>query len=379
VTKANVALKGVTWDHVRGYGPLHASMRPYFEERGVQVSWDKRTLKDFGDASLQELAQLYDLIIIDHPHAGTAATTHSVIPLDEFLNTEILNDAFTHSVGPSYKSYWYEGHLWALPIDAACQVACYRKDLFEPLHLPQTWDDVFRLAEDLKTRKQFIGMALCPTDCNCSFLTLCAQLKDPFEETKFPSENTVTNALGILQKLHTLCHPESTKWNPIRLYDYMTSENNIAYCPLAFGYTNYARPGHAKNELSFGSIPGKTSALLGGAGIAVSKYCKHISEATHYAAWLCSEEFQCSTYVDAAGQPAHKKAWLNEHANKITGHFFSNTLPTIEAAYVRPRNNKWPLFQEKLGEIIFTFLVEQKTIEQTWKAINRCYREIFLD
>ena len=220
-------------------------------------------------------------------------------------------------------------------------------------------------------------MALCATDCNCSFLTLCAQLGDPFQENKFITEPTTKVALDILQKLYVISHPDSSKWNPIRLYDHMADESDVAYCPLAFGYTNYSRHGYAKDELSFGAIPGKTNTLLGGAGIAVSKYSGEINAAVSYAAWVCSEKFQASTYVEAGGQPAHKKAWLNEHANDVTGNFFINTLSTIEEAYVRPRNFNWPLFQEELGEIIHTFLVRNKTTLQTWSEIKSCYGRFF--
>jgi multiple sugar transport system substrate-binding protein len=335
-------------------------------------------LKDFGDASLDTLARAYDLIILDHPHSGTAAATHSVVALDQVLTEEALADAALHSVGPGFKSYCYNDHLWALPIDAACQVSSFRKDLFQRTQLPQSWNDVFRLANDLRSKKQFIGMALCATDCNCSFLTLCAQLGDPFQENKFIAEATATDALAILQKLYELSHPESATWNPIRLYDHMASESDVVYCPLAFGYTNYSRQGYAKNELCFGEIPGRTNALLGGAGIAVSKYSKFINEAAVYAAWVCSEQFQATSYVEAGGQPAHKRAWLNEHANEITGHFFSDTLSTIENAYVRPRNDQWPLFQEELGEIIFSFLIKREPVLQTWMEIKHAYQKFFL-
>jgi multiple sugar transport system substrate-binding protein len=376
-TTSDHTLKGITWDHVRGYGPLHASVQPYSKETGITIRWEKRSLKDFGDASLDQLSRIYDLIILDHPHSGMAASTQAVVPLDDVLNKTIIDDALTNSVGPSFKSYWYENHLWALPIDAACQVSSYRKNLFNSSSLPQTWNDVFSLAHDLRHKKQFIGMALCATDCNCSFLTLCAQLGDPFGEGKFVSERTLRGALDVLQKIYAISHPESITWNPIRLYDHMAAENDVLYCPLAFGYTNYARQGYAQNTLSFGSVPGRSNALLGGAGIAVSKYGKNVPQAAAYAAWLCSENFQKTHYVEAGGQPAHKKAWLDDRANELTGDFFSNTLSTIEEAYVRPRNHNWPSFQEELGEILFSFLIHKKTTYQVCKEIKNNYEKFF--
>jgi multiple sugar transport system substrate-binding protein len=369
----DISIRGTTWDHIRGWGPLEASVTLYKEEAGIQISWSKRNLKDFGDASLDKLAQEYDLIIMDHPHVGTASVTRCIIPMDEIISEEILEEALLNSVGPSFGSYRYDNHVWALPIDAACQVSCYREDLLNKLPLPETWDDVFSLSDHLKTKDKYVGMALCQTDCACCFLTLCAQAGDPFEEHKLPSFSTVEYALTLLQKLAAYCHSESTRWNPIGLYDHMQTDD-IAYCPLSFGYTNYARVGYGKKQLRYGTIPGKKHAILGGAGIAVSKFSVNIPHAAAYAAWLCGENFQSTIYVEAGGQSAHKKAWKNKEADKIAGHFFSDTLSTIEEAYVRPRTHHWPLFQEELGAIIHSCITKNMNPEKTWKEIVGSYK-----
>ena len=65
-----ITLRGITWDHPRGYAPLAASVAPYAQAHSVRVEWERRSLKDFGDAPLPELARDYDLLIIDHPHVG---------------------------------------------------------------------------------------------------------------------------------------------------------------------------------------------------------------------------------------------------------------------------------------------------------------------
>jgi len=178
------SLRGITWDHVRGYGALDASVNTYGEKTGIQIQWDKRSLKDFGDASLERLAREYDLIIMDHPHCGSASATRCILPLDETLGHDELLEA-ANSVGPSFDSYFYGRHQWALPVDAACQVSCRRPDLLDDVALPKTWNEVLDLAELLKSKGLFIGMALCPTDCTCSFLTLCAQFGDSAKENKF--------------------------------------------------------------------------------------------------------------------------------------------------------------------------------------------------
>ena len=66
----SVALKGMTWNHPRGYLPLEAAAREWEARTGVAVNWDKRSLQDFESFPVELLAREYDLIIIDHPHVG---------------------------------------------------------------------------------------------------------------------------------------------------------------------------------------------------------------------------------------------------------------------------------------------------------------------
>src|SRR5690606_21907483 len=145
-------------------------------------------------ASLEKLSQQYDLIVMDHPHCGTASSHRCILPFDSLLSDDELLKV-SYSVGPCFTSYNYKNKQWALPIDAACQVSCHREDLFSEKDLPLSWSDVFKLAQNIKSKGRYIGMALCPTDCNCSFLTLCAQLGSPFTEESPTSKAVAIEAI----------------------------------------------------------------------------------------------------------------------------------------------------------------------------------------
>ncbi|RYZ75407.1 MAG: carbohydrate ABC transporter substrate-binding protein, partial [Proteobacteria bacterium] len=115
-----ITLKGITWNHSRGFLPMVATAQRFSElHPHIQIIWEKRSLQAFADFSIQELAEHFDLLVIDHPWAGFAAKTNSIIPLDNYLTVAYLNDQETNSVGASYESYQYDNHQWALPIDAA--------------------------------------------------------------------------------------------------------------------------------------------------------------------------------------------------------------------------------------------------------------------
>src|SRR5260221_12790885 len=103
-------LTGITWDHPRGYDPLIASSALYEKLFGIKVKWEKRSLTHFGDQSLADLTELFDLLIIDHPHAGVANQTACLIPLDDIVPKEKINELKTQSAGPGFSSYFYKGN-----------------------------------------------------------------------------------------------------------------------------------------------------------------------------------------------------------------------------------------------------------------------------
>lgn len=358
-----IKLRGITWDHPRGYQPLAASAAAYAAAAGVEVTWDRRSLKDFGDAPLDALANDYDLLIVDHPHVGMAAEAGYLLPLDACLDPGVLDTLAQQSAGPSHASYSYAGHQWALAVDAAMQASAYRPDQLDR-PLPSVWEDVLALAEDLRRAGRWMAIPLVPTDCICSFLTLCASLGDPPGQGKeLVSRETGRAALIWLVEAARLSHPDSLTWNPILMLDHMSRTDDVIYCPLSFCYTNYARDGYAPHRVRFANIPGVKGSLLGGAGFAVSAQCAYPQTACDYGAWLCSAAIQGGLYVEHGGQPGNALAWTSDEPNRITNGFFRETWDTLRQAYVRPRQRGFVIFQEAAGRAIHALLRGENTVD----------------
>ncbi len=375
-----MTLTGITWDHPRGYDPLIASSTLYEKLFGVKVEWQKRSLTNFGDQSIARLAERFDLLIIDHPHAGDANETKCLFSFDEILSQEKINELKKQTAGPSFSSYNYKGKQWAIPIDAAMQCSANRPDLMKELAVPKNWKEVFELADLLKKRKLQVGIAFCPTDSLCSFLTITAQLGSPVQEGNemLVSRETGLQSLELMRRMRDNFHQNSLNWNPIQLFDYMSTHDEIAYAPLAFCYSNYSRDGFRKNKLSYHNVPGIKNAALGGAGIAVSAKSKHPTEAARYAAWICSAEIQNSVYVVAQGQPANIVAWKTDFANGLTNNFFFNTMDTLTKAFVRPRYSGWPEFQKYLGEVLHAYLKDDADPIKVLDHLQEAYRLSYL-
>ncbi|HVX57996.1 MAG TPA: hypothetical protein VHA37_09835, partial [Candidatus Saccharimonadales bacterium] len=136
--------------------------------------------------------------------------------------------------------------------------------------------------------------------------------------------------------------------------------DETAYCPLAFGYSNYSRDGYRARRITYGAIPsagrGPVGATLGGAGLAISARCAHREVALAYTAWVAGASCQSTLYVDAGGQPGSRRAWTGDHANAITNAYFRATLPVLERAWLRPRDEGFPARQERGAEIVARLL-----------------------
>lgn len=375
-----VRLRGMTWNHSRGYVSVVATAQRFSElHPDVEIVWEKRSLQQFADEPIETLAEEYDLLVIDHPWAGFAAASKVLIPLNEHLPEEYLADQAAHSVGKSHESYDFDGYHTALAIDAATPVASYREDLLkrEGLDLPATWDDLLALAERGK-----VAIPAIPIDSLMNFYMMCVTLgEEPFlDQDVVVSRETGSLALDMLRELASKCPRDIFNWNPIRVYEALSSRDDLVYCPFAYGYSNYAREGYARNRLKFTDLVeikghGKLRSTLGGTGLAISARCRHLDIALEYAAYTASPECQRTLYVTSGGQPGHRMAWLDEEANRLTDNYFRDTLPALDRAYLRPRYNGYLHFQDHAGDLVREYMMNGGSVDRVLEGMNRLYRE----
>ena len=376
-----ITLKGLTWDHPRGYAPLVGGATEYEAQNPeVKIHWDRRTLREFGEAPIESYVSRYDLIIVDHPFVGFAAAHDVLMDLSSFLSADEKARFAQDSVGPSWESYWYQDGLWAFPIDAAAQVASYRSDLltrFSP-NPPDTLESVIRLGRDARKSEKFIVIPACPTDAISLFFTLTANLGYPIsEDDEFFVETDVgRQVLTLLHDLIAVAHPRSVDWNPIQVYDFMVASSDAVYCPFGFGYSNYSRKGMDR-KLKFADAPaagerGCAGTMLGGTGVAISTSA-HRGESVAYAKWLVSKEHQRGTYFREGGQPASLAAWTDPGVNCAADDFFSGTLRTLQSAYLRPRFDGFVRFFEAAGIEINRCLRGERTDAQVIDWLNEHY------
>ncbi|MGO4771187.1 ABC transporter substrate-binding protein [Flavobacterium sp. W22_SRS_FK3] len=370
-------LKGITWNHTRGLLPMVATAQRFTElNPGIEISWEKRSLQEFADASIQDLAKGFDLLVIDHPWTGFGANTKTILPLSDHLSAEYIKDQEINTVGKSYGSYVFSNKLWALPIDAATPVAAARLDILEKqgLKVPQTYDDLLALAKN-----GLIAFAGIPVDSLMTFYSFCCSLgEDPFQsQEKVISLETGKKALQMHRELAQLMDPANFNRNPIQVYEAMVNSDEIAYCPFAYGYSNYSRTGYSKNLLHFYDLVKLNDqpmiSSLGGTGLAVSSFSQHIPEAIKYAEFTGSSQVQQNIFADNGGQPGHLQAWKSDRINSVTHDYFKNTLPSLERAFLRPRYSGHMYFQDHAGDVVRDYLINGGNEAQILEIMNALY------
>jgi multiple sugar transport system substrate-binding protein len=374
-----IILKGITWGHSRGITPLLAVSQRYSElYPGVEIKWDKRSLQAFADYPIEKLTESYDLLIIDHPWVGTAAATRCVLPLEQYLSKEYLQDQLNNSVGYSHLSYEYGKSQWALAIDAATPAASYRDDLLNKhtTPVPATWEEVIALA-----KKGKVAVPAIPIDLLMNFYTFCiAQGKEPFKgKEEVIDKETGIAAIERMKELYTIIDRKMFTCNPINVAELMTITDDYWYCPFAYCYSNYSRNGYAANKLAYTDVVAlngeRLRTTIGGTGLAVSAFSQHKDEAIRFARMAVSGSCQSTLYVQNGGQPGHRLAWMSEEANQLTGNFFRKVLPVMERGYVRPRYHGYLHFQDHAGDPLQHCLLQDSDPAIALNEMNEIYTQ----
>jgi multiple sugar transport system substrate-binding protein len=369
-------LAGITWNHTRGFVPLVATSQRFEElHPEISITWRRRSLQAFADEHLSLLAEDYDFIILDHPWAGFLAVHDLVLPLDQHID---LRDQEANSVGLSHPSYAAGGHQWALAIDAAAPVSAWRPDLLAEhgATVPTTWEDLLTLAD-----RGLVALPAIPIDSLMHLYMLSIALGEvPFTNVDcFVSEATGVAAIDMLRGLLSRCDPICLARNPIRTYEAMTTGDSIAYCPVAYGYVNYARSDYTARPLKFGglvSFEGRSlRSTLGGTGLAITRRCTDVDAAMAYANFVTSASCQTGLYTVSGGQPGHRAAWLDRNVNSLTGNFFLDTLPTLDDAFLRPTYDGSIDFQDAASLVLHNCLSGDADPIACVSRMNEIYQE----
>jgi len=368
-------IKALTWDHPRGYNALAAASKlPDVIDAGLDIRWDKQPLEGFESHPIADLCARYDLVVLDHPHVGEAMSGDCLLSLEDVFGAETVAELAKASIGPSLTSYRFAGKHWALPLDAATQVMALRPDLSDGV--PVTWDEVLRLSQ----QSGKVTLSLAGPHACLSFLSIAAAFGEPPAEKdpdKLVSENVGQQVYDLMAELSARSPASVRQKNPIGILGHMAEHDDVALCPLVYGYVNYSVPQSGK-PVAFHNAPraatgGRPGSTLGGTGIGVSRSAQITSALKAHLLWLMSREAQSGFIPDHDGQPSRRDAWQDERVNRQWGDFYRNTADTLEQAYVRPRHDGYVAFQGKASALLRAAFDEHRPASAVLNELQSLY------
>jgi multiple sugar transport system substrate-binding protein len=340
---------GITWDHPRGKNALRAAAdREQASGSELDLRWEDQPLEGFETHPIGELARRYDLIVLDHPHLGEAIASSALTPIDDVVAPELIAAWREQSIGQSFASYAAAGRQWALPLDAATQVAVYKPGLIETP--PRTWVEVNELALAAP-----VALSLAGPHAFLTFASIHSALASghKFSAAELVSGSAAAEALELMRAIGARSASLFADQNPIAMLGTMRDSDEIAYCPLIYGYVNYSG-----EELRFSDAPAadgnrtQPGSVLGGTGLALSRRCEPTDGLIRHLEWLMSDEAQRDFIPRHDGQPSSRSAWLDPVLDRQSCCFYSGTIATVEASWIRPRDPGYISFQNSASATV---------------------------
>ena len=376
--------RSITWNHPPGKNALLAAAAEARAAGSLDIEWQAHSLEHFESHPIDDLAQNFDLIVLDHPHLGEALALGSLQPLDAVVGPERIAAWASESVGPSFSSYSAGGSQWALPLDAATQVAVQKPRLLGGAAVPETWDEV-----DALSRRVPVALSLAGPHAFLTFASICAALGDPVGglpkggsggddldvegRTGFTGPATASAVLERMRAIGSRAPAGTETQNPIALLQRMTDTDDVAYCPLVYGYVNYSSP-----ELRFADAPatepgGRRGSTIGGTGLAVSAHTEVTPELVAHIEWLMSPEAQRRFIPEHDGQPSSREAWLDAEVNRASHDFYRSTLATIEDSWVRPRFSGYIAVQSAASTVVRSVAAGDSSVAEGVDALGALF------
>lgn len=348
-------LRGMTWDHPRAYLALEA-----FDATGTapRVAWDRQSLADFEAHPIDELAARYDFMVIDHPGLGAAVGAGALAAFEDLVDDAELQRWVEGAIGASGASYRLGGRTWALPIDAAAQVAVRRPDV----PAVRRWEDVLGLAEEHP-----VTLCLAGPHAGLMLLAMCSD--KPCDPAQLVDPATAGNAVDLLREVFGKSTGDVL--DPIGVHELLADDGGATWCPLAYGYVSYA------DRLAWSDAPSwrgtRPLSVLGGTGLALAARSAGRSSVRAWVTAFLDEEVQADLVPRAGGQPASGVVWHGDRP------FYADTVATLEAAWVRPRLPGWIALQDHLSELVREAIVEDRDATSAIADVNHRYAALRRD
>ncbi|WP_160012292.1 ABC transporter substrate-binding protein [Rhizobium sp. 18055] len=328
----------------------------------IEIEWKVRSLQQFEHQPFAKAVASADLVVFDHPYCGTIMRDNLLWPVDDLLSEVAGGLDPERYIGPSLQSYQTGGRTWAVPVDGATVHSIYREDLFGKLSvdLPENWSEVMTVAKAASRAGLKVIIAARGHHAFLTVVSLMANLGGIWEKDRALDAPALSEALDLYDRLLDVTDRElCLTLNAIDVHERLASSPDAAYCPASYGYATYGEAvGAHVVRLRFADFPGPlgaSGAVLGGAGVGISRVCSNLETARSYLAYLGQPDVQRS-FSHSSGQPARIESWLEPATDSRFNGFYSAVTRTMEQSSIRPRAAGYAAVEQNLSSVVTKFL-----------------------
>lgn len=310
----------------------------------------------------------YDMIVGDSQWLGRGATEGHYVDLTDWSKTNVPWSDYTDNIKKFYCVY--NDKIWALPCEADAIGFAYRKDLFNspveqanfkakygyPLAPPATWKQ-FRDVAEFFTRpaNKLYGCALFYAGpgsydgATMGFMETLWCLGGAFFDPKTGLVQGTVNSPASVNALAFYAQ-ELKKYNPPGAENFYFNETLSAFksgqVAMAMDWFTFFPALVDKNQNIYADQTGFFEApsgpaghyiSLGGQGISISSYSKHIEEAKKFLAWFSQEDTQ-QKWADMGGLSCNSKVLKSpQFLNAVPFNpIFAESVPLLRDYYNNP-------------------------------------------
>jgi multiple sugar transport system substrate-binding protein len=335
---------------------LQELVNEYEAETGVVVKVETTPWQDFQTKAFTEFnarGSAFDMIVGDSQWLGAASEAGHYVDLTDFFQKHNLGTVMAPATVKYYAEY--SGKYWAIPAEGDAVGWAYRKDWFEnptemanfkakygyDLAPPKTWKELLDIAEffhrpdqnrygaAIYTDNSYDGLVMGVENALFSYGANLGDYETHQVEGILNSSEAVA-ALEAYRKLYGFTPPGWSKSFFVENNQAITeslaamSMNYFAFFPALVNPAtnpNAANTGFFANPAGPG---GAQFAALGGQGISIVSYSKHVEESYKFLEWFISDKVQ-KRWSELGGYTAHAKTLESAE--------FRNATPYNEAFY----------------------------------------------
>jgi multiple sugar transport system substrate-binding protein len=314
----------------------------------------------------------YDMVVGDSQWLGRGAVEGHYVDLTDWSKANIDWKDYDDNIKTFYCEY--NGKIWGIPCEADATGFAYRKDLFEDpkemadfkakykrdLAPPKTWEE-FRDVADFFTRpdKKLYGTALfyggpkTYDGVTMGFMQVLwcegGELFDP----KTKAVQGVINSPAAVkalefytQELKKFCPPNSEDYyydQTLQAYTSGQVATTMDWFTFFPGLVDKDKNPYADKTGFFVSPKGPAGhyVSLGGQGLSISAYSKHVEDAKKFLAWFAKSDTQ-QKWAKLGGLSCNKQVLASDEFKKATpfNAVFAESVPFLRDFYNNPQYAK---------------------------------------